>query len=66
MDIRKKKNDLIGYGVRRLQYESRFERYKDVPVMDICAKLGMNNINSVLMEEIFEYKMFGVIEPSLN
>lgn len=49
-----------------MRYEERFERIKDLPPYDIGIKLGLNTDNSIMLQEIMEYKLEEIVNSALE
>jgi hypothetical protein len=48
------KNRHLGNGLRRLRYEKRLERIKDMAPFDVGMKWGMNLDQSIMLQEYVE------------
>ncbi len=66
MDLERIKNEVIGQGIRRMHYEQRFYRLRNEMPYTIGKKMGMSEPDSILLQEIFEFKVYMIIEQINN
>ena len=60
------KNKIIGRGIRRLQYESRFRRMIKKDPYNIGVSLGLSKQDSIMFAEIVEYKVYEELDKEVD
>jgi len=58
MNVEKIKEKCVGAGLRRARYERRYLSLRDKNMYEIGKKMGISDMESVMLYEIFDYKMY--------